>query len=591
MPKSREAYVDTSAFIAFMDASDWHHPLFARLFADPPPLVTTPQNPDDHDRDLLRHQAGVARHVLLRSDAGGGGRFGEMEPRVYEPRTAPALRTGSPKKRHSRRGRQGFRVPSVPDQETAHAAHEPLIGSQPVADVPLAGLSLPRQPRSTSAGIMTLPSFTSGRSSGGISSLGGILCLTLGLSAAAAVAGEITVTADFENGSAEVIGIDQETGTIRIRAAGDPVRGWPCWWSFKVSGITPKRTLCVEIVPSTSRMPGGTNASEEGQPLLPEWSWPDQATVSFDDGRTWSHTPGGEARNGCRCYTLTAPATQAWFAWGPVFSVGTAGNLIDRLADDGQGVIRRELARTRGGRSVPAVMIRAGDADDRDRRGLWIQARQHAWESGSSWVVAGFLEWLTGEDPQAVALRGSTLVHVVPIMDVDSVAEGNGGKEQRPQDHNRDWSTNPHFPEVVAAQRTIAGLDARGGFDLFVDIHNPGARDNQPFFHVAPDDALSDVGRRNLERLVTATTEEMRGPLVFNPLLRPTAARYSPRWREMSHVWIAEHCRPHVVAVCLETPWNTPHSTTEGYRTVGRQLGLAIERFLRDAPRAAEGED
>ena len=42
MPKSREAYVDTSAFIAFMDASDRHHPLFARLFADPPPLVTTP---------------------------------------------------------------------------------------------------------------------------------------------------------------------------------------------------------------------------------------------------------------------------------------------------------------------------------------------------------------------------------------------------------------------------------------------------------------------------------------------------------------------------------------------------------------------
>lgn len=42
MAKSREAYVDTSAFIAFMDASDRHHSLFARLFAAPPPLVTTP---------------------------------------------------------------------------------------------------------------------------------------------------------------------------------------------------------------------------------------------------------------------------------------------------------------------------------------------------------------------------------------------------------------------------------------------------------------------------------------------------------------------------------------------------------------------
>lgn len=42
MATSSEAYVDTSAFIAFMDASDSHHPLFARLFAGPPRLCTTP---------------------------------------------------------------------------------------------------------------------------------------------------------------------------------------------------------------------------------------------------------------------------------------------------------------------------------------------------------------------------------------------------------------------------------------------------------------------------------------------------------------------------------------------------------------------
>lgn len=41
MGKKTEAYVDTSALIAFTDGSDTHHPLFFRLFADPPPLVTT----------------------------------------------------------------------------------------------------------------------------------------------------------------------------------------------------------------------------------------------------------------------------------------------------------------------------------------------------------------------------------------------------------------------------------------------------------------------------------------------------------------------------------------------------------------------
>lgn len=41
MARKTEAYVDTSALIAFADRSDTYHPLFRRLFADPPKLVTT----------------------------------------------------------------------------------------------------------------------------------------------------------------------------------------------------------------------------------------------------------------------------------------------------------------------------------------------------------------------------------------------------------------------------------------------------------------------------------------------------------------------------------------------------------------------
>ena len=41
MAKGAEAYVDTSALIAFADRSDSWHPLFRRLFSDPPRLITT----------------------------------------------------------------------------------------------------------------------------------------------------------------------------------------------------------------------------------------------------------------------------------------------------------------------------------------------------------------------------------------------------------------------------------------------------------------------------------------------------------------------------------------------------------------------
>lgn len=41
MARRTEAYVDTSALIAFSDKSDSFQPLFRRLFAEPPPLVTS----------------------------------------------------------------------------------------------------------------------------------------------------------------------------------------------------------------------------------------------------------------------------------------------------------------------------------------------------------------------------------------------------------------------------------------------------------------------------------------------------------------------------------------------------------------------
>ena len=41
MARSAEAYVDTSALIAFVDRSDSFHHLFRRAFSDPPSLVTT----------------------------------------------------------------------------------------------------------------------------------------------------------------------------------------------------------------------------------------------------------------------------------------------------------------------------------------------------------------------------------------------------------------------------------------------------------------------------------------------------------------------------------------------------------------------
>ena len=41
MAKKTKTYVDTSAFIAFLDKSDTYHHSYTLLFGNPPPLITT----------------------------------------------------------------------------------------------------------------------------------------------------------------------------------------------------------------------------------------------------------------------------------------------------------------------------------------------------------------------------------------------------------------------------------------------------------------------------------------------------------------------------------------------------------------------
>src|SRR5918998_2689333 len=41
MARETEVYIDTSAFIAFLDRSDTFHALFRRLFSEPPAIFTT----------------------------------------------------------------------------------------------------------------------------------------------------------------------------------------------------------------------------------------------------------------------------------------------------------------------------------------------------------------------------------------------------------------------------------------------------------------------------------------------------------------------------------------------------------------------
>src|SRR5262245_1392067 len=97
----------------------------------------------------------------------------------------------------------------------------------------------------------------------------------------------LTVESDFEGASVAAVEIDEAARSISFMPGGDPQRGWPCWWYFRVSGITPGETITLRLRGSTATAarPGAPPA----RPLSPVWATPTQATFSVD-GITWQHT-------------------------------------------------------------------------------------------------------------------------------------------------------------------------------------------------------------------------------------------------------------------------------------------------------------
>ena len=370
---------------------------------------------------------------------------------------------------------------------------------------------------------------------------------------------KVEVQSDFSGGSVVVDELDEKARTLRFRPKNHKNKGWACWWSFKVSGLKPGEVWKLALQGSG-------------------FAVPKRASIS-SDGKTWKHSAPGKRSGKLHVYEIKVPAETAWFAWGPSYVLADAKRLVENTAKAKVGAKPYVLCKSQDGHDVPA--LRWEPKGEGKQPALWIQARQHAWEAGSSWVCQGLVEWLASDDEAAVKLRQTARIHVVPIMDVDNVERGAGGKNQIPHDHNRDWSNQPRYPEVASAQDWIKRLNKEGDFALFLDLHNPGPSESKPFFFGSPDSHLNPKRKENQNRFHQHCLNILdKHPLGFSEKVRVTGAGYHPLWRRISKNWVAENTGPNSVNLTLETIWNSPHSTQQGYLSYGAALGEAIALYL-----------
>lgn len=132
----------------------------------------------------------------------------------------------------------------------------------------------------------------------------------------------------------------------------------------------------------------------------------------------------------------------------------------------------KTLATSELGTAVKHVTFTDPCIDNSQKKVIWVLGRQHAAEVPASFVIEGMMDAFSLDSDQMKRLRKETVIHVVPMMDVDMCIEGGTGKDQNPVDFNRDW-TAPDYTSHWSAVNMVKKImdEMPNEISLFMDMH------------------------------------------------------------------------------------------------------------------------
>lgn len=155
------------------------------------------------------------------------------------------------------------------------------------------------------------------------------------------------------------------------------------------------------------------------------------------------------------------------------------------------------IGRTVGGRPLEIVHVGRGNAPYR----VFVRARAHPWEAGSSWVAQGLIERLLKDDAGARTFLEHYSVDVLPMANKDGVARGLTRFNGMGRDLNRNWDQPVDadlVPENRALEQWLEGrIAAKEAPHLALELHN----DARGLLHISRPPVAGLA--RHLERMAT----------------------------------------------------------------------------------------
>jgi hypothetical protein len=242
------------------------------------------------------------------------------------------------------------------------------------------------------------------------------------------------------------------------------------WYCFRVDGAAGR-----EITLTLTDFEGEYNDKPGAMPMaagiVPVFSDDGVAWRFFDESAVTWDAKAKELR-----VRFMPAGDKIWIAHVPPYTWSDLRRLLGEV-DRSPWARVETIGRSAGGRELQMVTVTDWSVPDEGKRVVWLQARQHAWEAGTSYVMEGALKFVTSDDPAAAALRKKVVFRFTPMVDVDGCALGRVRFNANGFDVNRHWGAVDlrdkqwleRTPEIWYAKKAIVGA---GRIDLMVNLHN-----------------------------------------------------------------------------------------------------------------------
>lgn len=191
------------------------------------------------------------------------------------------------------------------------------------------------------------------------------------------------------------------------------------------------------------------------------------------DELTW------DAANDQATITLRPRGDTLWVAHVPPYTHTRLQQLLEEIGRSPHARVE-VIGESVLGRDLHLVTIANLAPPDANKKVVWLMARQHPWETGTSFIMEGALRFLVSDDPAAQRLRDDTIVKLMPMMNPDGVVRGDTRFNANGYDTNRQWDLVDlrdkqwleKMTEIWYVKGRVLAEHRRQPIALMVNLHN-----------------------------------------------------------------------------------------------------------------------